>query len=298
MVHRPSLVTPPYLGALPPLVPQPSPRMVTPEVTTVLNATTPGNATQLNPAGSGAGVLEVISPLSLAGTAIPRGRIYAQAWVVDSLGNRLFTVWSGYLVTAGGTPAGPASVPGIPIDPSWSIIAVATQTGQGAATRVGFAALISPGSSARAGSPGYVHSEDPGSGIGEIRVVNTTQPAAGANSTETVPAKCRWRCGVWRASLVTDANVANRNLLFQVDDGATTLNNIQPNLTQTAGQAVSYDLFAAAPDRSAVVNSTLHTPMVDAIAHAGWRFKTNVNNIQVGDQLSGIRMGIEEWAVP
>lgn len=298
--RRQTVVEPPLLGALPALVPQPAPRMVTPEVTTVLNATTPGNATPLLPTGVGGGVLEVISPLSLDGTAIPRGRMYAQAWVVDSLGNRLFTVWSGYLATAGSTPAGPASVPGIPLDPSWSIIAVVTQTGQGAATRIGFAAFISPGGVAR-GSPGYIHSEPPGEGTGEPRSFTLTTPAAGANfATETVPAKTRWKLVGYRFTLVASVAAANRSPRLTYNDGSNDFMVGVSDYLVTASQTMVFVGGIGVPhQRTGLANGLIqHIPLPDVTLEPASELRQIVQDLQAADQLSSGVMKIEEWAIP
>ena len=50
----------------------------------------------------------------------------------------------------------------------------------------------------------------PGGGEGYIRTVTGTDPAAGAEVSETVPTNAFWRLRMFSAVLVADANAANR----------------------------------------------------------------------------------------
>jgi hypothetical protein len=57
-------------------------------------------------------------------------------------------------------------------------------------------------------------------GPGVLRSITGTNPAANAEISETVPTNARWRVHAIRFTLVTDANVANREVALTLDDGA------------------------------------------------------------------------------
>lgn len=270
-----------------------APQYVTSQVTTALNETK--RASQSD--GSlilSAGILDAVTPMSFASTAIPRGRMYAQCEVLDAAGNVVAVVWRGYLQTSGGAVAGVSSSPGMVVEQGWKLRAAVTQTGQGAATSVGFVGRVT--SVLREG--GFIHDEEPGSGHGEVRVVAQTNPAAGAEfANQTVPVKCRWRVRGQAFQLVTDANVATRVPTLAVMDASSQV----VARTFGSGQAASLSYLhslSAQVGAAALAGTLAQGPLPDIHMPEGFILRFYCLNIQAGDQLSSGRIGVEEWAVP
>lgn len=281
------------------VAPPSKPRIALAEVTTVLNATTPGNASAVAIGGRG-GYLSAVAPVSISGTAIPRGRVYAEADVVDSMGNRVMSVWAGYMVASSGTkmvPAGQTSVPGIWIDPSWSLVVVATQTGRGAGMRVGFQCVVTDDSPA--GS--FIFSEPPISGAGER--VNVTLPAPGAGAeyaSLTVPACVAWMPISFGGTLNTSVAVANRlpTVILRVAGtmdaaGASAPAFVTASLTSRQRWAKGNSLASPA---GADTRPTTSLPDVVLPAAGSVIFFTTA--LDAADTWSAGIFSLQEWAVP
>jgi hypothetical protein len=132
-------------------------------------------------------------------------------------------------------------------------------------------------------------------GPGAIRAITGTDPAPAVEITEAVPTGARWRVISLRATLVTDANVANRNAAFGYDDGATTLYLSQSDFAHTAGLSIPYNVaghgYRGAP--SAGFDRVVGWPT--PVLLAGQRLKTVTSSMQVGDNWSAPQMLVEEW---
>lgn len=133
------------------------------------------------------------------------------------------------------------------------------------------------------------------SGRGVVRSITGTDPAANTEISETVPTNARWRLLAFKATLVADANVANRTIRVVVDDGATQLVVSEAGVNQTAGQtrehmAAAYGL--AITSSSGVLYEPLPT---DVLLIGGWRLRTVTASIQVGDNWGAPQLLVEEW---
>lgn len=131
-----------------------------------------------------------------------------------------------------------------------------------------------------------------GEGAGVVRAVTGADPAAGAESTETVTADRRWRLLSWRISLVTDGTAANRIPAFVVDDGATAYGRF-PGGTQTASTTAQHtfsDVGAAS-----TANGLVSPFAGQLILPGGHRLATSTSNIQAGDNYGAPTYLIEEW---
>jgi hypothetical protein len=132
-------------------------------------------------------------------------------------------------------------------------------------------------------------------GPGRLRSIVGTDPAANVEISEAVPAGRRWSLTSFFATLVADANVANRTVTLIVDDGANTIWQQDASAVQTAGQTRSYEAFnfGAAAD---LVGSTFRLPAPFPISlPAGFRIRTSTANRQVGDNWSAPTLLVEEW---
>lgn len=261
------------------------------EVESALNATTQGRVEPIETAG----FLDTVSPMSFRSTAVPRGRMYAEAWVVDKAGEPILCVWRGYLATSGGQVAGPSSTPGMWVEKGWGIRTVVTQTGRGAATLVGFRCLV--GSEADNVS-GFIHAEEPGSGAGELVRVSITSPAAGADfGAQTAPDKVRWRLRGFTGRLAADATVSDRIFHVIVDNGASDIVSATIGAPLTASTTTVVTGAAESGLMTTRRNRTsFPLPLVTMLPT--WRVRFSTEGMAAADQWDSGALHAEEWAVP
>lgn len=129
-----------------------------------------------------------------------------------------------------------------------------------------------------------------------VRKITGTQPAFGANISETVPTGARWQLLTFLAGLTTDATVIGR----------------QPILTvRSSGSLVGESIINATIPASTGANVTWAaglTPQVDATGvhlQGGWitdnrmlagdELRTTVNNLQAGDRWTAPFFMVREW---
>ncbi len=131
-------------------------------------------------------------------------------------------------------------------------------------------------------------------GTGTIRSITGADPAAGAAMIETVPAGVRWRFISMNVTLVTDGNVASRNVHFFFDDGTdiylrvTNDQGQAENLTQIYAVANGVHMGFASPDIQSLPSpSDLYLP-------AGHRIREGTNNFQAGDNWGAPQILVEE----
>lgn len=143
----------------------------------------------------------------------------------------------------------------------------------------------------------------PGSGVqsslagqGFLRSFTGTDPAAGAEISETVPAGARWRFQSLHATLVTDATVATRNVQLLIDDGATTFHRGNAATSQAASLTFPYTF---SPNGQAMVGAVNNAPQictpVGLVLLAGWRIRTLTANVQATDNYGAPQLALEEW---
>ncbi len=137
-------------------------------------------------------------------------------------------------------------------------------------------------------------------GGGQIVVVTVPDPAAGADWSTAVPADRRWRLRVIRFRIVTDANVAARAVNLDFDDAAgNELLRLGSQATQPAGIGRQYywsDINLLQP---IITNGTQQSLPSNLVLAEGFTVSTFTGAIQVGDQISAIRLWVEEWiAIP
>lgn len=135
-------------------------------------------------------------------------------------------------------------------------------------------------------------------GPGWVRMFAGTNPAAGAEVSETVPTGARWRILSMSAGLATDATVANRLPAIVYDDGTTTLFRANAAQNQTASQTVPY---AFVPGYGPANNGLgyPHIPLPpETFLRAGWRVRTATGSLQAGDDWAAPALHVEEWIEP
>jgi hypothetical protein len=140
--------------------------------------------------------------------------------------------------------------------------------------------------------------EDSLTGPGAVRSITGTDPAANTESSETVPTGARWQLRLWSATLVTDANVANRVAILTVDDGTTVLGRFAPASLQAASLSYSYtfcDIGVGASLFSGAVTQAAPMPIQ---LPAGSRIRTVTASMQATDNWGAPQLLVEEWLEP
>jgi hypothetical protein len=140
--------------------------------------------------------------------------------------------------------------------------------------------------------------EDSLSGFGFFRSITGTDPAAGAEVSETVPTGALWKLHSLTVTLVCDATVANRQPKLRFDDlsnfvfyGGFGANSVAGETSQLAWAAVG---AVAASSYSGRLNQL----PFDFKLLAGYRIRTNTSTIQAGDDYGAPQLYVEEWINP
>lgn len=141
------------------------------------------------------------------------------------------------------------------------------------------------------GTPVHATHERPGA----IRSVTGTDPAAGAEVTETVPAGARWRLLQLSTVLATDATVSNREARIILDDGTTQYFESGATAVVAASASAAIVLWRGSflPSLSSTLRG-LNAPEY-IILLAGHRIRTETSNLQAGDNYGAPQLLIEEW---
>lgn len=115
------------------------------------------------------------------------------------------------------------------------------------------------------------------------RLVVGSNPAAGAECSDTVPTGVNWILRSARLTLTTDATVANRRVKLRKTNGGTVVWNASTNNDITASLTVSANFFHHAP-HTAINNGDLASAIPrDAIINSGEVLASNTTNLQAGD---------------
>jgi hypothetical protein len=132
-------------------------------------------------------------------------------------------------------------------------------------------------------------------GAGRLRSITGTDPAAGAEMSETVPAGVRWRFVSLKVALVTSAVVANRTTSFIFDDGTNSLLQIYNGIAVAASAAQTYNVGDFGTFGSIAGTFSLVSAPATLILPAGARIRTTTNNLDVGDNYGAPQYLVEEW---
>lgn len=134
-------------------------------------------------------------------------------------------------------------------------------------------------------------------GIGYLREVIGTTPAAGAEILETVPTGARWQVLAFRFVLTTNATVINRKVNFRVTLANTSFGFISANTNVlTAGLAGDFSVTPNVGYQNDAALSLFTIPMPqDTTLLAGAKLGTTTSALQAGDQFSSPRYLVREW---
>lgn len=131
------------------------------------------------------------------------------------------------------------------------------------------------------GSP-IVSSRDGG---GYLRTITGTQPAAGSELLETVPANARWRLLAFRARLNASAAAGTRQAQLYTDDGTSAVvisgnpATIAPSGTATHFWTVGMPLTVIVSPSANLAGLSIEPDLL-----AGWHIGTITSSIAAGDQ--------------
>jgi len=132
---------------------------------------------------------------------------------------------------------------------------------------------------------------------GRLLSIIGTDPAAGAEISETVPARRRWIVRSIFLSLATDVTVAVRRIRLIIDDGTNTLLEFHLATTQTASLTYYYS-FCNIAAQETLVGSRCFAPLPIFSLPAGSRIYTVTSDIKAGDNFGAPQLLVEEWIDP
>lgn len=130
-------------------------------------------------------------------------------------------------------------------------------------------------------------------GPGVLRSITGTTPAAGAEISETVPTRARWRFYAMRFNLTASGSPGARSVRLIVDDGTNEFYRTEgsagpgPGGTSFFGASRGF----AAPHVGGVVTLPL-APDLQLLQ--GWRIRTSTLALDVADQFTAPQMFVEE----
>lgn len=131
-------------------------------------------------------------------------------------------------------------------------------------------------------------------GPGYVHLVSGSNPAAGAECSESVPTNSRWRLIAVYLNLTTDATVATRTINLIIDNGTSIIWKGAAWGSQTASQSPTYSAAQALnPDSSS--GSRQQSLPSNNLLFAGYRIRTLTTNLQAGDDYAIPRYLVEEW---
>lgn len=138
----------------------------------------------------------------------------------------------------------------------------------------------------------------PFGGAGNIRVIVGTDPAAGAEISETVPTGARWRFISLRATLTTSAAAANRVVGLTFDDGTNGYAAAYANFNQAASNAFTYYFSNTGLNHvQTSIDAMVSTPP-NVMMAAGHRLRTLTGAFDAGDNWTAPIYEVEEWLDP
>jgi len=132
-------------------------------------------------------------------------------------------------------------------------------------------------------------------GPGVLRSITGTNPAAGAEISESVPANARWRPLSIDFVLVTDATVANREVVLRINDGATPVAEVNTGVSQTATQTRRYSFTRNVQRGTPTASTTITAPMPDVWLPENFILTTLTAGLVAGDDFGGPMLLVEEW---
>ena len=161
-------------------------------------------------------------------------------------------------------------------------------------------ALLFAGYVTDAGAPAYPNGkiESSTEGRGLIRLIVGTDPAAGAEISETVPAGVKWRLISLRAMFYASATVANRTPKLQLTDGTFTFFTSGVSATITASVTGIFS-FAVLGQEDTSNNAAITQCIPDNLMLLpNYKITTVTGEKQADDNWTPPIFLVEEWISP
>lgn len=118
-------------------------------------------------------------------------------------------------------------------------------------------------------------------------------PPVATDFTITAPGDRAWRVLALTFRFVTDANVASRALRLQADDGGNPFFVVGPETDQAASITRQISVVNGAPAFGGLSGlQMLPWPDTGLFLRPGWRLRTAISNLQVGDQIDQISYAV------
>lgn len=135
-------------------------------------------------------------------------------------------------------------------------------------------------------------------GPGLFRSITGTNPAAGAEITETVPTNALWRLYGLNVSFTADATVATRQAIFEITDGANAIVRTPSHVGMTAGLGYRVQFGNYGTQNAITGSATYAVTPLDIRILAGYVIRTSTVSLQAGDDYGTPQYYVEEWINP
>lgn len=123
---------------------------------------------------------------------------------------------------------------------------------------------------------------------------------AGSNVSQSITGDTRKHILHVQCTLTTDSNAANRYLKIRAAQGGNHMYSNYVSAAQTASTAIEYhfDIGCGSPYQIGSASAYMLPLNPWFIVEPAWAFQINVDNIQAGDQVTGILLTFGRWARP
>ena len=132
---------------------------------------------------------------------------------------------------------------------------------------------------------------------GLLRSITGTNPATGAEISETVPDRRRWLLRSIYITFTTSAVAANRQIRLVIDDGSDNLFLITTSTLHTASLAHTYTFANFSMPEVLSYTNVFHA-LPPLVLPPGSRIKTITLNLDPDDNYDAPQLLIEEWIDP
>ncbi|MBA7480324.1 hypothetical protein ES707_15775 [subsurface metagenome] len=133
-------------------------------------------------------------------------------------------------------------------------------------------------------------------GVGAVRSITGTDPAAGVEISEVVPANAKWEILAVRFTLVTLAVAGDRIVHLHLDDGTDTFADICVTTVHAASTTKIYN-FANFGSTQLAPTDCLYIPLPPFLLLEGYRIRTETEAIAIDDDFSAPQLLVQEWLV-
>lgn len=133
---------------------------------------------------------------------------------------------------------------------------------------------------------------------GVFKVVTGTDPAAGAEISQTVTAGKAWELQAMTFQFVTDATAANRRVTVIFDDGTSIFSQVPSEAPQAASVTARYHIAPGlARYGTTLENKGYPLAIPRLVLSGGFRIRTDTTNLQVGDNYGAPVLYVVEYGI-